>query len=391
MKYKEAENQLRRARLALLDREWFFGTVALNLNLVADPTIPTYATDGRNLYYNPNLVLQESLQEVVTEVAHELGHIIYQHLTRRGDRDERLWNVAGDYVINDALVLSNFRRLKDWLHNVRYRGWTTDEVYNDLVRQQQSCQIDGQGIAGSRSKSLDEQKKRACDGIRELSEDQQKQLHEDLESVVASAVASAKFIGKFPGHLETLVMPLLERPTHWSQIVRDFAEEATRSDYTWQRPNKAYMMQGLYAPSLGGFQKRPFVIGVDTSGSMTDEILAECFASISDILEEIRPPNITVIQCDVQIEQVVEYTPDDLPLAPIKAYGRGGTRLRPIFDYIEEHSLEPSGCLIMTDFGIAADSYPKQEPDYPLLWVRPAALRGVTVQSPPYGMVVDMV
>ena len=36
--------------------------------------------------------------ELVFGFAHELGHIIFDHMTRRGDKEPQVWNMAGDYV-----------------------------------------------------------------------------------------------------------------------------------------------------------------------------------------------------------------------------------------------------------------------------------------------------
>jgi predicted metal-dependent peptidase len=46
---------------------------------------PTAATDGRNLYFDPEFVLKLDAKEVEFLLAHEVLHMIYDHIGRRGD------------------------------------------------------------------------------------------------------------------------------------------------------------------------------------------------------------------------------------------------------------------------------------------------------------------
>jgi hypothetical protein len=56
------EEKLCRARTQLILNQPFFGTLCLRLKLVAMPSFPTMATDGRRLAYNPAFVAQLRLQ-----------------------------------------------------------------------------------------------------------------------------------------------------------------------------------------------------------------------------------------------------------------------------------------------------------------------------------------
>ncbi len=108
---KKAKHAVTRARTVLLVSQPFYGTLALQLELVevTDKSfVNTMAVDGRHLFYNPEFVLSLTEDELVGVNAHEVAHCAFQHMTRRGHRDPRLWNVAGDYAINADLLDAGF-------------------------------------------------------------------------------------------------------------------------------------------------------------------------------------------------------------------------------------------------------------------------------------------
>ena len=105
-----------RARLILGrdSKSAFFATLLLRLQPKSDWEVPTIATDGRSLDYNPEFVTGLSADELVGVLAHEVMHCALAHPARRGARDALLWNVAADLAINPLLrdagmVLPNTR------------------------------------------------------------------------------------------------------------------------------------------------------------------------------------------------------------------------------------------------------------------------------------------
>ena len=87
----------------MIVREPFFGTLALQLRLAETDQIPTAGVDGVCLYYNAKFVLSLSEEELIGVVAHKVMHCVYSHFSRRGHRDHRKFNIAGDFRINANL------------------------------------------------------------------------------------------------------------------------------------------------------------------------------------------------------------------------------------------------------------------------------------------------
>ena len=89
-----------------------FGEIIANTNFIESQIVDTAATDGKNIFYNPNFFKKISYDESVGVIAHEIYHIAFNHVERRKDRDPVLWNLATDAVANanlrrDGLVLGD--------------------------------------------------------------------------------------------------------------------------------------------------------------------------------------------------------------------------------------------------------------------------------------------
>jgi len=131
------EEKLCRARTQLLLNQPFFGTLCLRLKLVATPSFPTMATDGRRLAYNPAFVAQLTPAELEGVIAHEVMHVALAHHCRRGDRDPQLWNEAADYAVNPILLDNGITLPGDMLIDAAFRGLSAEEIYARLLNQQQ--------------------------------------------------------------------------------------------------------------------------------------------------------------------------------------------------------------------------------------------------------------
>ena len=98
-------SKLTKAKVALVIDQPFFATVLMKLKLIERTDLPTktMATDGLNIYYDPKFVEDHAVDELKFVLCHEVLHVAYEHMARRGGRHTEKWNHACDYVINDVL------------------------------------------------------------------------------------------------------------------------------------------------------------------------------------------------------------------------------------------------------------------------------------------------
>ena len=136
-----------RVKIQTVMHQPFFGAGATKMRWFADDTIATACTDGKVIRFNPDFLLSLNKHEQVGLCVHEVMHVYSKHHLRRGNRDPKLWNVAGDYFINqviiDAIKMENRNRggscmrLPDGaLIDERFRGMSTDQIYDMLKKEQ---------------------------------------------------------------------------------------------------------------------------------------------------------------------------------------------------------------------------------------------------------------
>ena len=115
----EVLHKLTKARALMLIEQPFFGVLALRLHLAEDNNIPTLAVDGHTIRYNAQFIDDLPPEQIRTAVAHEVGHCVFSHIGRRGSRNPKKWNYAGDFVINGFLA---FGKLLPGRANVDHRS-----------------------------------------------------------------------------------------------------------------------------------------------------------------------------------------------------------------------------------------------------------------------------
>lgn len=134
-------DKMKQARARLMLAQPFFGSASLNLALKEDATAPTAWTDGKTLGFNPAFTDTLSIKQVEGLICHEILHCIMFHPTRKGKRDHRTFNMAGDYVINAKLKAIGYDLSPmGWLYDSKYNNLNTEQVYGILAADQKAEQ-----------------------------------------------------------------------------------------------------------------------------------------------------------------------------------------------------------------------------------------------------------
>jgi len=98
------EKKIAKARVSLMMDYPFLGHLAMMLEPEEKlhMAMPTMATDGSKLYYDPDFVDNLSINQLMGVIAHEVWHCGLLHIPRQGTRDKKRWNIA--CVRGDTLV-----------------------------------------------------------------------------------------------------------------------------------------------------------------------------------------------------------------------------------------------------------------------------------------------
>ena len=185
------------------------------------------------------------------------------------------------------------------------------------------------------------------------------------DEAMHQALNIARAEGKAPGRVEETVKGAHASMLDWRTLLRRYMTDMAKSDYSWSLPNRRFIDSGLYLPSIrsNGIDIIAFII--DVSRSLPTPTLAEFWAELREVVGEIRPERVIVLQVDTILQDVAEYAADDLP-EEIVVKGRGGTDFRPGFEWLDEQGIRPGVCLYFTD--MECSDYPETEPAFPVLF-----------------------
>ena len=374
-----AKTEYTKARAKLIIDQPFFGTLCMRLRPVESTKVPTGATDGVQLIYNPNWFLKLNQFERVGFLAHEVMHCVYMHMLRRQKRNHTLWNISCDYAINIMLKEVGFNLPSGALIDEKYKDMSSEHIYSILPPLPE-----GGSVGGGSGKGGSGFDPGGCGGVLDhpdAAKGQPTPMQETEWTVaISSAANEAKSRGKLPGNLETLISELLEPIIDWRVVLARFLRTSDKSDYSWVRFNKRLISSGLYLPGLYNPALGEITIIVDTSGSVSDTELQVFSSETSAILQDLNPSAINFVQCDSEVHSNVTYTREDLPLK-FEYKGRGGTSFVPALEFVEKNYPLTTACIYFTDL---EGDFPNSPPEFPMLWI-------TTVKhDAPFGEVIFM-
>lgn len=354
----DAQMKVSRGSTRLVVKFPFYGSVCLRVNVKPDASVSTMATDGKSILWSPDWVDTIDQEETVGTLAHEVLHIVLKHPLRRGSRDPLLWNIATDFAINQILVDAGFKLPEGALIDPQYKGLTAEAIYDRLP--QDAKEQYGNAVIG-------EVKDAKKDDGSDMSEAEVKQMEADIDATIMMAATGAKTVGKLPAFAKDLIKEMQRSQVDWRDVMRRFIGGDQPDDYSFRKPQKKmYHMTGIISPSIEKIGAGDVVIGIDTSLSVCKRELSFFLGEINAISEDLKPRSITVITCDARVQTVTRYEQGE-EIQMIEIGGRGGTLVKPVFDYIEEHQLPVDNMVYLSDLEIF--DYPEHPPHYPTLWV----------------------
>ena len=371
------------ARIGLLLRHPFFGNMATRLRIIAaDEWLGTAAVDGRNLYYNTQFFNAMNNKEIEFVVAHEILHMVFDHLGRREDRNPMIYNISADYIVNNLLVrdrIGTIPSIVQCYQDFKYEGWTSEEVYDDVYEQ---AKQNGEEFLKQLGEMLDEhldmdgEDEGSSDGEDEgedvngnatskkqpkYTESEMKQIKDEIKENMISAAQSAG-AGNVPGEVARIIKELTEPKMNWRQLIRQQIQSTIKSDFTFSRPSRKGQMSGAILPGMNFAETIDICVSIDMSGSIGNKQGADFLGEIQGIMEEFPDYNIKVWCFDTRVYNEQEFTADGgEDLLDYELMGGGGTDFMCNWTYMKEHDIQPKKFIMFTD-GYAWDSW--GDPDY---------------------------
>lgn len=416
--------RMTKARSALVIKQPFFGTLALQLEIVEEPSVETMSTDSEKLFYAPAFLDAITPEELKGVIVHEVLHCAYRHPTRRKHRDPKLWNEACDYVVNQDVLAAGFTLPADRLLDTQYKEMSAEEVYARLSRQQlkqvgangssgtpktgpNSGPGVGQGprggttLAGNGQTQPGDQPSPVAKGQKQGPKCPWGKVQDlpfaDPATIAASnnrwavrvvqALSIAKKAGTLPGELERLATAVKKPIVDWREELRRFIDDRIHTDFTWTNPNKRYLNSGFVMPGVQKDSIAKLGVAIDTSGSIDQRTLNQFRAEIQDILDNGAVAEIVLLFCDAEVQGLARsFVAGDI--VDMKAKGGGGTKFSPAIEWFNKFEPDITALIYLTD--LECDDF-GPEPPFSVLWAGYGYESRLDNKKVPFGEIIKLV
>lgn len=344
---EEIVEQIIKARVSLLLTQPFWGTLATRL-ILRDETdsdwCTTAATDGRYFYYNRNFIEKLNKQETIFLIAHEVEHCVYDHMSRRGSRKAKLWNAAADFVINGELrdhrvgtFPDKVRTGVEGCYDPKYKGMFTEEVYELLLKDPNQSfpefdihlePGDGKGVP--------------------MNEEERRNLSNEIAAAVLQAAKVD--VGNTPLGVKRMLKDMTEPQMDWREILNMTIQSIMRNDFDWSRCSRKTQAMGIFLPGTKKDMKIDVAVGMDSSGSISDEMIRDFLGEVKGIMTQFADFKLLLWCSDTEVYNPQTYTPDNLDeIDDYKVMGRGGNDFNCNWRYMKDNDIMPEKFIHFTD------------------------------------------
>lgn len=363
----------------------------------------TIATDGQNLYYNTGCILEryrQSREVLVRDYLHVTLHCIFHHPFIHTLVDMELWDLSCDIAVENIInelglkvaeapraagqeeLLSSLRTELKILNAERiYRYFldahTTPETIHSIredfraddheiwyIRGKSAPEGDGEKTGNDTRRAPDQMGagSAASNDFNRLAghqgrQETEREWNEISRRAKVDLETANRQWGDRAGSLTQSLRAMHREKYDYREFLRKFATLNETIKINQEEFDYIYYHYGLEhygnLPLVEPLEYqevpkiREFVIAIDTSGSVSGELVQKFIEKTYNILKSTESfttkMNLHIIQCDAEIQEDKKITGTgefDEYLSTMQLHGFGGTDFRPVFRYVDECILE---------------------------------------------------
>lgn len=369
-------------------------------------------------------------QELVFILAHELMHLLNNTYERgehigiladdfspKGKAKNELWNMATDYEINDLLYSnrsSSDNKSKpignkpDWVcWDPKYSGMPAEKIYEDLLEnsnmdgqggmnfqigdmqftfdnndgngQGQDSDSDGNGNDNNNGNKQNQgQNDKQGNGLSFGLDKHLPFVDEETKAEVMAKVAEVMGgktqgtgMSAFDRALEVAFKP---QPFNWRRALTKYMKSFMKDNYTWNKPSRAGIANGLILPSASQTPKINVAVAIDTSGSIGNVELELLLNHVFTILSQFKAFTVDVWCCSTKVHEETFRTYTAANKSEIKNFQiatTGGTDMSANLPFIKKKYQKklPDVVMIFTDGYDNLNGDTETKTPYPVVWL----------------------
>jgi len=393
------ETLLKQAHIALMKHPQtalYAGVMLMGESAVEDGNFTAY-TDGVNKKY-----CRQFLEKITNPakrrglILHENLHVALKQLPRHIEffrENAKLANVAADLVVNDIIynitgkIGNTNERIVELpdgaLYDSMFHDWSMRQIWDYLKKQNppppprgkgdKPCDdgnptpssgsgdepADGEGEKSGKIKINGNELKEIPDGgfdehdfeklVEGMNPDDVKKMNEAIDKALREGGMLA---GRMGAQIPRAISDLLTPKVDWKDALRDIVSSSIRGkdEFTWRRLNKRQLVNDLYLPSIENETVGEVVVAIDTSGSISSDILTGFASELASICDVCEPERVRVLWWDTDVHGEQIFEGNYMGLAKmLKPVGGGGTRVGCVSDYIVKKKIGADCVIVFTD------------------------------------------
>lgn len=380
---------------------------------VVDDIYPAIGwTDFKAIYINAPYCNRMKLgkEHIKFLIAHEVMHILTMTARRQGTRDPRIFNVASDFAINQALIedekiydingkvtsegqkcIGQF--IESGCYDKKYRYMSAEDIYDQLMKEVKKIQIQGGGNGKSNNSNdtngngegeaqsdsgyggeFEDAEQRDREGKLTLDvhlDTNDPKIQQDLEEATMRAqkiLEDARQRGTLSTGMTRLLGEIPKVKQDWKKDLNRYIRSFKKSNSSWKKPNKRFfcggdpVKGGHYFPSRYETPCLNLAVGIDTSGSISDHDVANFFGHIYKILSSYKHFRMQIFCWSTRVHKKTYRDLNEknyMEFKPSKDWleSDGGTIAQTGFDFISEMDKKnkPDIYICFTDGYIESD------------------------------------
>lgn len=351
----DAVDKLVTARVGLLLRHPFFGNMATRLQIIdASDWCATLATDGRHFYYNVGFVNKLTPKQCEFGFAHEVLHNVFDHMGRCESRDKKLANIAMDYAVNQICKddrIGEFPTVIKVFQDNKYRGWSFEQIYEDLYENAQKIDLDklGEMLDEHLDGDADGQDGEDSNGRPSYSKEELKKIRDEIKEAMISA-AQAAGAGKVPAGVARLIKDFTEPKMDWRELLRMNIQSILKSNFSFARPNRKSQMCGAVLPGMMNEETIDVCCAIDMSGSISDKQAKDFISEVKGIMDEYVDFKLQLWCFDTRVYNYAQFSGDNADeIMSYQVKGGGGTDFDVNYQFMKDNDIDPKRFIMFTD------------------------------------------
>ena len=356
-----------------------------DINFYWSAQIATACAGHGFIFFNPQWWDKMVHEERKTVIAHEIWHLICNHLERGKDKDPESYNIAADHVINLQCEADGFMTTQNnhgkpntnfgdagMVIDNRFKGMGTDAVYA-IVHKERKKDPKRHNASGAPAKDeIEDLVKQALEdqgGGKDLQQ-QAADNEQARQDAVSRGMEPGVGAGQNAGILRTEGMKIFIQKATYEEIFEPWlTDPLSGGKRTFMRPSRRQIrgdlrLKGKYPKRGRKNRLTHLVYALDVSGSITEHQKKQFLASAKTLKEKLNPQLMTVLLWDdgIRFEKVFR---EDEQLDNIHVMTGGGTNLNPVYKRVQQ--IMPEALVIFTDLCVGIPP----QPDWETIWFVP--------------------